>query len=85
MQSANEPGRQVGGAHYRKERTKLQHWDVVWLFDLDYFQAQILRYVMRHKDKNGLEDLRKARHTLDKYIELLEAETKPEGQASSSR
>jgi Cdc6-like AAA superfamily ATPase len=51
---------------------KLQHWDVVHHFDLDYFQGQITKYVMRWKDKNGLQDLRKAQHFLDKYIELAE-------------
>lgn len=65
--SAND--HQCGGDHYRRYG-KLQHWDVVAHFDLDYFQGQITKYVMRWKDKNGLEDLLKARHFLDKYIEL---------------
>lgn len=68
MSTANE--RQIGGDHYRKHG-KLQHWDVVAHFGLDYFQAQILRYVMRWKDKGGVEDLEKARHYLDKYIETV--------------
>lgn len=67
MSTANE--RQIGGDHYRKHG-KLQHWDVVAHFGLDYFQAQILRYVMRWKDKDGIQDLEKAKHYLDKYIEL---------------
>ena len=62
---------QIGGEHYRK-RGDLQHWDVVIHFELDYFQGQITKYVMRWKDKNGIEDLRKARHFLDKYIENAE-------------
>jgi hypothetical protein len=68
--AANEE--QVGGDHYKKHG-ELQHWDVVVKFGLDYFQGQITRYVFRWKDKNGLEDLRKARHYLDKYIEVQEA------------
>jgi hypothetical protein len=39
---------------------------------LNYFQAMITRYVERYRDKNGVEDLRKARHFLDKLIELEE-------------
>ena len=66
MSKANE--KQVGGSHYGGGA--LQHWDVVDKFKLDYFQGQITKYVMRWKDKNGLEDLKKARHFLDKYIEL---------------
>ena len=60
--------RQVGGTHYGK--VGRQHWDVVADFGLDYFQGQITKYVMRWRDKNGIEDLRKAHHFLEKYIEL---------------
>jgi hypothetical protein len=69
MDKAND--RQVGGTHYRAHgRGDLQHWDLVTIFNLDYFQAQILRYVMRWKSKGGREDLEKARHYLDKYLEV---------------
>ena len=64
--------RQVGGVHYSGKA--LQHWDIVAMHQLDYFQGQITKYVMRWKSKNGLEDLKKARHFLDKYIELYEEE-----------
>jgi hypothetical protein len=60
---------QVAGDHYKKHG-ELQHWDVVNHFELDYFQGQITRYVFRWKDKNGIEDLHKAAHYLQKYIEL---------------
>lgn len=58
---------QVGGTHYRAQ---IQHWDWVYSNDLDYFQGQITKYVARWKNKGGLQDLLKARHFLDKYIEL---------------
>lgn len=64
--SANDT--QHGGDHYKGH--PYDHWDIVWEYKLDYFQAQILRYVMRHKDKGKLLDLKKAQHFLDKYIEL---------------
>ena len=60
---------QVGGAHYK---TEVEHWDWVASSNLDYFQGQITKYVSRWRNKNGLEDLYKARHFLDKYIELQE-------------
>lgn len=66
---ANE--RQVGGGHY-KDATGEEHWDRVARKDLDYFQGQITKYVERWKDKNGVQDLEKARHFLDKYIEVAE-------------
>lgn len=63
--SANDT--QVGGQHYR---TDIQHWDYVVANKLDYFQGQITKYVTRWKKKNGLDDLRKAQHFLEKYIEV---------------
>lgn len=65
---ANET--QVGGTHYRTEG--LQHWDLVTLFHWDYFQAQVFRYLMRWRDKDGLKDVRKAAHVCQKYVELVE-------------
>lgn len=65
--SAND--RQVGGTHYSTPGG-LQHWDIVDIFKLDYFQGQITKYVMRWNKKNGVEDLKKAQHFLEKYIEL---------------
>jgi len=73
MAVANE--RQVGGDHYR---SSIQHWDYVWANNLDYFQGQITKYVTRWRSKNGLADLEKARHFLDKYIELVSRELAPE-------
>lgn len=75
MSKAND--RQVGGDHYR-QRPGEQHWDRVDRLGLDYFQAQITKYVERCWLKNGIQDLKKARHFLDKYIELKEAEDKAE-------
>jgi hypothetical protein len=63
---------QIGGNHYRKSVGE-QHWDRVARLGLNYFQAMITRYVERYRDKNGVEDLRKARHFLDKLIELEES------------
>ena len=64
--SAND--KQVGGGHYKN--AKIEHWDFVAANGLDYFQGQITKYVCRWKDKGGVEDLEKARHFLDKYIEI---------------
>ena len=68
--SAND--HQVGGNHYGNN--KIQHWDFAWENNYDQFQYCITKYVHRHKQKQGIQDLKKARHHLDKYIELLERE-----------
>ena len=39
---------------------------------LDFFEGNIVKYVTRWKDKNGIEDLKKAKQYLDKLIELNE-------------
>jgi hypothetical protein len=63
---------QIGGDHYKKVPGE-QHWDRVARLGLNYFQAMVTRYVERYRDKNGVEDLKKARHFLDKLIELEES------------
>ncbi len=67
MSNAND--KQVSGSHYR---SAIQHWDYVWANELNYFEAQVTKYVTRARKKNGVEDLKKAQHFLEKYIELLE-------------
>jgi len=66
--SAND--RQVGGSHYKKGGE--EHWDRAWRLEYDCFQYIITKWVERWRDKGGLEDLYKARHALDKYIEVVE-------------
>ena len=38
----------------------------------DYYKGSILKYLLREREKNGLEDLKKARQHLDWLIELEE-------------
>lgn len=59
---------QHGGTHY-KEKT-VQPWDYIAANNLGYFEGNVVKYVSRWRDKGGVEDLRKARHYLDKLIEL---------------
>lgn len=67
--AANE--RQHGGNHYKTDPGHEEHWDRVARLGLDYFQGCITKYVERCHKKNGIEDLMKARHYIDKYIEIL--------------
>ena len=39
---------------------------------LNYAQANVLKYVTRYKDKNGIEDLKKAIHCIELLIEFEE-------------
>ena len=63
--SANR--RQVGGTHYKDD--PIGHWDYCLVNQVPYMEAQIIKYIVRHKKKNGIEDLKKAIHYTEKLIE----------------
>lgn len=58
---------QVGGNHYAKH--KIQPWDVIAEYNLDFWLGNVVKYVLRHQDKGGVEDLEKALHYLRYAIE----------------
>lgn len=57
---------QVGGNHYQKY--KIQPVEFVMKNNVPYVEGNVIKYVMRFRDKNGLEDLLKARQYLDMLI-----------------
>ena len=67
--SANET--QVGGAHYQ---LPIQPWDFIIANGLGFLEGNAIKYITRWRQKGGVEDLRKARHYLDKLIEVAEQE-----------
>lgn len=64
--AANE--KQVGGAHYQGS---IQTWDYIIANDIGYLEGNVIKYVSRYKKKNGLQDLEKAQHYLEKLIESV--------------
>jgi hypothetical protein len=66
--------KQIGGKHYKQ--FKFQPWDVVLDWELGYLDGTALKYIARWKDKNGLEDIKKAIHFLEKLVEVTEAKEK---------
>lgn len=64
--SAND--KQVGGQHYSAKA--IQPWDYITSNNLGYLEGNVVKYVSRWKEKNGVEDLLKAKHYLEKLIEL---------------
>ena len=56
---------QVGGSHYKN--CAIQPLEYCMANKLDHCQSNVVKYVTRFRDKNGLEDLEKAKH----YIDLL--------------
>ncbi len=57
---------QVGGTHYQ---TPIQVWDFVHSNNIGYLAGNVIKYVARYKHKNGIEDLYKAQHYIEKLIE----------------
>jgi len=57
--------KQVGGNHYK--RFKIQPIELIVLNNLNFLEGNVVKYVCRHRFKDGLKDLKKAKH----YIEML--------------
>jgi hypothetical protein len=69
--NASANNNQVGGNHYKTGGE--EHWDRVARLELNYYEGQITRYIERcRKKENMVNDLRKAAHFIEKYIELVE-------------
>ena len=63
-------GKQVGGDHYLK--MKIQPLEFAMSNGLDACQTKIIKYICRDKSSK-LEDLEKARHVLDYYIDWVKS------------
>ena len=62
--------KQIGGNHYLKY--KIQPIDFILQNQLDFCQGCVIKYILRFKEKGGVQDLLKAKH----YIDLLIDSTK---------
>jgi len=69
MSKANDY--QIAGEHYKQ--FKHETWDVILDWGLGYLDGNAVKYLSRWRHKNGLEDLKKARHYIDKLIEVESA------------
>lgn len=66
---------QISGTHYKK--LSPEPWDVVAAWDMGYLEGSVLKYLARWKYKNGVQDLQKAAHFLQKLIEVEAAKNGP--------
>lgn len=58
---------QIAGDHYR--RGNIQPWDAIADWELGFLDGNVVKYMARWKKKEGLKDLMKAKHYLEKLIE----------------
>jgi hypothetical protein len=65
--SVKEPtytdSKQIGGSHYLKA---IQPWDIIEAWQLDFWEGNALKYLLRYKEKGGLQDLDKLEHYIEK-------------------
>ena len=59
--------KQIGGKHYLKY--KVQPSRFVVENKLLYPEGCVIKYILRHQDKGGKQDLEKAKHFIDMIIE----------------
>ena len=62
--------KQIGGSHYKKY--KIQPVEFIIKNNIGFVEGNIIKYILRFKEKGGVQDLEKAKH----YIELLIDSTK---------
>jgi len=56
-------------SYYKAPEHSLDLLDIIEMFDLPFHVANIWKYTLRYKQKNGIEDLRKAHTYLERLIE----------------
>jgi hypothetical protein len=56
---------QVGGDHYKQ--MKIQPVEFICENNIPYCEANVIKYISRHRNKNGAQDVRKAIH----YCEMI--------------
>jgi hypothetical protein len=58
--------KQIGGEHYK---LPIQPVDFIVRNDIPFREGNAIKYIVRHKGKNGAEDLLKAIHYLEMILE----------------
>jgi hypothetical protein len=63
---------QVGGSHYKN--MVIQPVEFIEKNNIGFCAGNVIKYICRYKNKNGIEDLKKARHYIDLLIEIETAD-----------
>jgi len=59
---------QISGNHYKD--LAIQPVEYIYANGIGYFEGNVIKYVSRWRNKNGIKDLEKAKHYIDLLIEL---------------
>lgn len=68
MSTENPLAKQVSGDHYVK--CSIQPIEYIFANNLPFCEGNVVKYVTRWRNKNGIADLEKAKHYLELLIEL---------------
>jgi len=60
--------KQVAGNHYKD--MKIQPVEYCQGNGLNYCESNVIKYISRHRNKNGRQDLEKAKHMLEMLIAM---------------
>ena len=63
------PKKQIGGSHYKS--FAIEPWTFVQENNLNPFQANVIRYTCRYKNKGGIQDLEKIIHYCEMEIAYI--------------
>lgn len=72
VQANNPLETQVGGSHYKD--LKIQPIEFIHANNIPFCEANAIKYLCRWRNKNGVQDLLKARHYIDLLISLEKKE-----------
>lgn len=64
----NALDKQVAGDHYKT--LAIQPVEFIYANGIGYFEGNVIKYVTRWRQKNGIADLEKAKHYIELLIEL---------------
>jgi hypothetical protein len=59
-------------AHYGGKGNVYEAINVIEAYDMGFLDGNVLKYLLRYKKKNGLEDLKKAKWYLERLITNIE-------------
>jgi len=60
---------QIAGSHYKKQA--IQPIEYIVANNLGFIEGCIVKYITRHKDKNGADDIKKIIHYCQLLLELV--------------
>ena len=75
MTEGSALSKQIDGSHY-KDMT-IQPVIYIYANNIPFIEGNIIKYISRWKNKNGIKDLEKAKHLIEMLIEFESSKPQP--------